>query len=401
MPINNIAQTISTIPEAGRRGVDVQTVFVNKQEDFQDHLADTTIVELNTFKDQLNTRIGEINSTTTTMNGYAGTASAGASTATTKAGEASTSASEALTSRNQASTFATNSSNSATKASQWADNNYNVEVEAGKYSAKHWATVAQSAVVGEDTKGVNIASASTITIGTTGLGDYIHITGTTTIASFGTAANAGLRRTLIFDGALTITNGANLICPALTNIVTVANTIVSVVAESTTQWRVEYVIHPSVSFAELGYLAGVTSAIQAQINSKFTTASATESSQGLIELATTAEAQAGTDDTRAITPLKLKNSVLGLGQTLQAFTVGTQRIAGTTYTNTSGKPIWIIVAMTPGAGAGLSITAGGTLRVLSAPDNGAPTRVIVPVLNGETYSATASVGTINYWAEIR
>ena len=146
MPINNIAQTISELPAAGRRGVDVQTLFVTKQEDFQDHLQGVTVDELNTLKDQLNSRIGEINSTTTTMNEYANTASAGASTATTKAGEASTSASGALTSKNQASTFATNSSNSATKASQWADNNYNVEVETGRYSAKHWSVVAENAV---------------------------------------------------------------------------------------------------------------------------------------------------------------------------------------------------------------------------------------------------------------
>ncbi len=146
MPINNITQTISTIPPAGARGVDVQTQFVIKQEDFQDHLQGTTVTELNTLKDQLNTRIGEINSTTTTMNGYATSASSSASTATTKAGEASTSATAALNSKNQASTFATDSSNSATKASQWADNNYNVGVGAGKYSAKHWATVAENTV---------------------------------------------------------------------------------------------------------------------------------------------------------------------------------------------------------------------------------------------------------------
>ena len=146
MPINNITQTISELPAAGARGVDVQTVFVNKQEDFQDHLQGTTVTELNTLKDQLNLRIGEINSTATTMNGYA-------DTATTKAEEASASASSALTSRNQASTFATNASNSAsnssyseTRASKWADNNYNVLVEAGKYSAKHWSTVAENTV---------------------------------------------------------------------------------------------------------------------------------------------------------------------------------------------------------------------------------------------------------------
>lgn len=145
MPINNITQTISTLPPAGKRGIDVQTQFVIKQEDFQDHLQGTTVTELNTLKDQLNSRIGEINSTATTMNGYANTASAGASTATTKAGEASTSASDALAYKNQAETFKNNASASATKASQWADNNYNVEVETGKYSAKHWSTVAQNA----------------------------------------------------------------------------------------------------------------------------------------------------------------------------------------------------------------------------------------------------------------
>ncbi len=149
MAINNITQTISELPAPPHRGVDVQTLFVTKQEDFQDHLVGTTVTELNTLKDQLNTRIGEINSTTTTMNGYADTASAGASTATTKAGEASTSASEALTSRNQAETFKNNASASVTKASQWADNNYNVEVETGKYSAKHWSTVAQNATSGK------------------------------------------------------------------------------------------------------------------------------------------------------------------------------------------------------------------------------------------------------------
>lgn len=168
MPIGNITQSVSTIPEAGRRGVDVQTVFVTKQEDFQDHLVGTTVTELNTLKDQLNTRIGEINSTATTMNGYADTASAGASTATTKAGEASTSASEALTSRNQAETFKNNASASATKASQWADNNYNVEVETGKYSAKHWATVAENATSGKIDKVISTDNALVRFDGTTG-----------------------------------------------------------------------------------------------------------------------------------------------------------------------------------------------------------------------------------------
>lgn len=169
MAINNITQTISTLPPAGSRGVDVQTQFVIKQEDFQDHLQGITVDELNTLKDQLNSRIGEINSTTTTMNGYADTASAGASTATTKAGEASTSASDALSYKNQAETFKNNASASATKASQWADNNYNVEVETGKYSAKHWSTVAQNTVSNKIDKVTSTDNAIVRFDGATGL----------------------------------------------------------------------------------------------------------------------------------------------------------------------------------------------------------------------------------------
>lgn len=126
----------------------------------------------------------------------------------------------------------------------------------------------------EDRLGTAIASAATTTIGTRGLGDYIHITGTTTITSFGTAAAAGVRRTLIFDGALTLThNATSLICPGAANIVTVAGTIIEVVAETTANWRVVSITHPSLSMAELGYLDGVTSAIQTQLNAKAALAS--------------------------------------------------------------------------------------------------------------------------------
>ena len=126
----------------------------------------------------------------------------------------------------------------------------------------------------EDRLGTAIASAATTTVGTIGLGDYIHITGTTTITSLGTAAAAGIRRTLIFDGALTLThNATSLICPGAANIVTVAGTIIEVVAETTANWRVVSITHPSLSMAELGYLDGVTSAIQTQLNAKAALAS--------------------------------------------------------------------------------------------------------------------------------
>lgn len=105
----------------------------------------------------------------------------------------------------------------------------------------------------EDRLGTAKASAATTTIGTAGFGDYFHITGTTTITSFGTATTAGIRRTLIFDGALTLTHHAtNLICPGASNIVTVAGTVIEVIAETTTAWRVVSITHPSTSFTDMG-----------------------------------------------------------------------------------------------------------------------------------------------------
>ena len=65
------------------------------------------------------------------------------------------------------------------------------------------------------------------------------------------------------------------------------------------------------------------------------TPNATETTAGKAKIATTAIAQAGTNDTDIITPLKLKNTIFGLGQNRKVVT----KVSGTTYTNTTGKPI--------------------------------------------------------------
>lgn len=130
----------------------------------------------------------------------------------------------------------------------------------------------------EDRFGTAIASAGTTTVGTLGLGDSMYITGTTTITSFGNAAQAGTRRTLIFDGALTLThNATSLICPGAENIVTVPGTSIDIIAETTANWRVVSITHPSLSMAELSYLDGVTSSIQTQLDAKVQRTSTTGS----------------------------------------------------------------------------------------------------------------------------
>lgn len=85
-----------------------------------------------------------------------------------------------------------------------------------------------------EAKGTNIASAATTSIGAA-TGNYIHITGTTTITSFGTAAQAGLSRTVIFDGALILTHNASaIVLPGGVNITTEAGDKATFVVDAIT-----------------------------------------------------------------------------------------------------------------------------------------------------------------------
>ena len=70
-----------------------------------------------------------------------------------------------------------------------------------------------------EAQGADIASAATINL-TTATGNYVHITGTTTITAITLAQ--GAERTVVFDGALTLTNGASLLLPTGANITTAA-----------------------------------------------------------------------------------------------------------------------------------------------------------------------------------
>ena len=72
--------------------------------------------------------------------------------------------------------------------------------------------------------GVPIASAAWIDLGAA-IGDFVDITGTTTITSFGTAA-AGVERTLQYAGALTLTHNATSLILACALSITTFNGLV-------------------------------------------------------------------------------------------------------------------------------------------------------------------------------
>jgi hypothetical protein len=86
------------------------------------------------------------------------------------------------------------------------------------------------------TRGTAISSASSIDLGAA-TGSNLHITGTATITSLGTVA-AGTERTVIFDGALTLThNATSLILPGGASITTAANDSATFISEGSGNWR--------------------------------------------------------------------------------------------------------------------------------------------------------------------
>lgn len=86
------------------------------------------------------------------------------------------------------------------------------------------------------TKGADVASAGTTNIAGAS-GAFVHVTGTGTVTSFGTAA-AGAVRLLRFSGAATLTHNAAIILPTAANVVTAADDMAVVVSEGAGVWRV-------------------------------------------------------------------------------------------------------------------------------------------------------------------
>lgn len=92
-----------------------------------------------------------------------------------------------------------------------------------------------------------VASAATPDIWT-GTGNLINITGTTGITGFAAAPQAGASRRLVMTGALTFTNGANLLVQGGGNYTSSAGDVIDVEALTTTRFRL--VVYPVAMIAK-------------------------------------------------------------------------------------------------------------------------------------------------------
>jgi len=213
---------------------------------------------------------------------------------------------------------------STTASSNYPDGDSESPIVLDDVQRAHAAFIAQL----RDGKGLTtiatLASATTTDIGGQN-SSFVSVTGTTTITGFGTNYNGP--RFLIFTGILTLTHAAALVCPGAANITTAANDSCIVVPISGGWQIVSYQRAASLPASSgLATASGLTmSTARALIRTTAGTgaieeataaqlsafaAAATETAQGVSELATTAETQTGSDGTRTVTPAGLKGALL-------------------------------------------------------------------------------------------
>lgn len=113
----------------------------------------------------------------------------------------------------------------------------------------------------------------------------------------------------------------------------------------------------------------------------------------------------GDNSTKIATTAYVQNMGLGLGQTWQDVTTTPGRAFSTTYTNSTGKPIQVIVeGSTTSAGGGVALTVGGQSLpngfFYSGSIQGFSVSAIVPPGNTYVASAYGSIS-LSRWIELR
>lgn len=139
--------------------------------------------------------------------------------------------------------------------------------------------------------------------------NFVNLTGSAiSISDFADAPQAGAEVEIYCNAGHTFVNSANLICPSGVNMPVAVGDRVRVRALSTTVFVLERVM--------------------------------------IQPIASQATAQAGVNNTQAITPLGLAATVIGMGQSYQDMTAS--RASGVTYTNSTGRTIAVSAWSTTG-----------------------------------------------------
>jgi hypothetical protein len=121
-------------------------------------------------------------------------------------------------------------------------------------------------------------------------------------------------------------------------------------------------------------------------------------SGGTIASNVTATTQSnGDNSTKVATTAHVYGMGIGWGQTWQ--NVASSRSQGTTYTNSTGKPIMVSVTVNASPSTSTFYIDGSIVSIIGGDNNNtSPFNFIIP--NGSTYKVTTSYG-IPYWWELR
>ncbi|WP_323831012.1 hypothetical protein [Pseudomonas sichuanensis] len=100
-----------------------------------------------------------------------------------------------------------------------------------------------------------------------------------------------------------------------------------------------------------------------------------------------------------VSGLEQRQRALGDGQSNQ--NLSATRLMGTTYTNTTGRTIWLQIAVSMLQGVSSTVTVGSEQRSYIANNGtgGVTGTHSLPVLHGESYSVSG--GTLVRWNEVR
>ena len=130
---------------------------------------------------------------------------------------------------------------------------------------------------------------------------------------------------------------------------------------------------------------------------------ATTSVQGAVILNNTVTSTSATQALTAAQGKALNDQAFGIGQTYSDVTAS--RVSGTTYTNSSTRPIMLSIAVRDSSGADaatLYVNSSIAIRLDDLAGGSAGYIQIVTVVpSGQTYKLDATGNTISFWGELR